>query len=147
MPPLGAIKGHLATLHLSSNCLIEIARYYFCGFTRLRSIRLDRNKLLAVPNMTPLKASLTILDLSGNRIPSFEPLMINTTFPKLRNLGVSNNAITYLRRDIISCWPKLMTLHVRNNLLKNLEDLSGVIRVSSPTLTVLYSIHHKIYSV
>ena len=147
MPPLGAIKGNLATLHLSSNCLIEIARYYFCGFTRLRSIRLDRNKLLAVPNMTPLKASLTILDLSGNRIPSFEPFMTNTTFPKLRNLGVSSNAITYLRRDIISCWPKLMTLHLRNNLLKNLEDLSGVIRVSSPTLTVLYSIHHKIYSV
>ena len=137
VPPLDPLKGNLESLLLSSNYLVDIPGEYFCGFSRLMSIRLEYNKLLAVPNITPLKASLAVLDLSENQIPSFEPFLTNTTFPALRILGVSENTIRDLSRDMISCWPKLKSLHLRNNLLKNLEDLSRVIRVSSPKLTVL----------
>ena len=134
VPPISPTKGNLAFLLLSSNCLIDIPEDYFCGFTRLMSIRLDYNKLLAVPNITPLKATLAVLDVSDNQIPSFEPFLTNTTFPALRTLIVSKNTITYLSREMISCWPKLKSLRLRNNLLTNLEDLSGMIRESKMTV-------------
>ena len=146
MPPLCPIKDTLVTLHLTHNCLIDIPGNYFSGFTHLRSINLVNNKLLAVPNITLLKATLASLYLSANQIPSFEPFLTSTTFPLLRVLGVDKNMIKYLSRDMIGCWPNLWTLCLRNNLLKKLEDLSGVIRASSPTLTVLYSILYKIYN-
>ena len=136
VPPLGPIKSNLERLLLSSNCLIDIPGDYFCGFTHLMSIRLEYHKF-AISNITPLQATLAVLDLSENQIPSFEPFLTSTTFSALRILGVSKNTIRVLSRDMISCWPKLKSLHLRNNLLKNLEDLSGVIRVSSPKLTVL----------
>ena len=37
---------------------------------------------------------------------------------------------------MIRCWPKLLILYLNNNLLKSLEDLSGVIRHA--LLEVLY---------
>ena len=110
MPPLRPLKGKLATLHLSSNCLKAIPEDYFCGFIRLSSIYLDYNKLLAVPDITSLKATLAYLELGGNRITSFEPFLTNTTFPTLRFLIAYNNRITYLTRDMIRCWPKLINL-------------------------------------
>ena len=136
MPPLRPLKGNLATLHLSSNCLKAIPEDYFCGFIRLSSIYFDYNKLLAVPNITPLKATLAYLKLGGNRITSFEPFLTNTTFPTLRFLIAYNNRITYLTRDMIRCWPKLINLNLRNNLLKNLEDLSLMIHEAPLPLTV-----------
>ena len=103
VPRLGTIKGNLERLLLSSNCLIDIPGVYFCGFTRLMSIRLEYNKLLAIPNITPLQATLAVLDLSESQIPSFEPFLTSTTFPALRILGVSKNTIRVLSRYMISC--------------------------------------------
>ena len=140
MPPLYSVKNNLRTLYLSSNCLISIPADYFCGFTHLMTISLDYNKFLAVPNISPLKATLVHLELSGNQIPSVEPFLTFTTFPLMRELGVNNNEIKYLSRDMISYWPKLTMLHLRNNLLKSLEDLSQLIRAPSASLTVWYSI-------
>ena len=136
VPPLGPVKGNLKILHMSFNCLIAIPEDFFCGFTRLRSISLDSNKLLAVPNITPLKSRLTHLEFGGNQIPSFEPFLMHTAFPTMHQLSVHNNKITYLSRDMISWWPKLIFLHLRNNLLKSLEDLSGLIRVQPVSLMV-----------
>ena len=138
-PPLHPVKDNLEILSLSYNCLIVIPANYFCGFTRLLSISFDRNKLLAIPNITPLKAKLVYLELGGNRITSFKPFLTNTTYPAMRQLGVTDNKIKYLSRNMISCWPKLISLQLRKNLLKSLEDLSGVIRVHSVSLTVWYS--------
>ena len=145
MPPLDTTKNNLITLYLSSNCLIAIPPDYFCGFTRLMTIRLDYNKLLAVPNITPLKATLFHLELSGNQIQSFGPFLTSTTFPPMRQLSVNNNKIKYLSRDMISPWPKLIMLHLRNNLLKSLEDLSGLIRAPLTSLTVWYNRCHMTY--
>ena len=136
VPPLGPVKGNLEILHLSFNSLIVIPADYFCGFARLRFVSLDYNKLLAVPNITPLKA--TLLELDGNQILSFGPFLTNTTFPRLRHLSVISNKITYLSRGMISCWPKLIRLYLSKNLLKSLEDLSGVTRVPSASLMVKY---------
>ena len=136
VPPLGPVRGNLKILHLSSNCLIVIPEDYFCGFTRLQSISLDSNKLLAVTNITPIKSKLTHLELDGNQIPSFDPFLMHTTFPTMRQLNVHNDKITYLSRDMISWWPKLMILHLRNNLLKSLENLSGLIRAQPASLMI-----------
>ena len=138
MPPLGLVKGNLRVLHLPSNCLIFIPTDYFCGFTHLRAISLDYNKLLALPNVTPLKATLGHLELDGNEIPSFEPFLLRVTFPLMRQLSLKSNNITYLSRDMISRWPKLIILYLQKNLLKSLEDLSGLIRLPSAPLTVWY---------
>ena len=138
-PPLGPIKGNLANLHLSYNCFVDIAGDYFNAFTRLRSISLDHNKLLSVPNITPLTTTLTFLDLGGKEISAFEPFLTSTTLPTLRQLVVDDYNITYLGRDMIRCWSKLMTLKLRRNFLRNLGDLSEMIRESSPSLMVLYN--------
>ena len=139
MPPLGPVKDSLKILRLSSNSLFAIPADYFRGFTRLWSVSLESNKLLVVPNITPLKRNLVLLDLDSNRITSFEPFLTNTIFPTMRQLSVTHNEITYLSRDMIMCWPKLISLHLAKNLLKSLDDLSGVIRVPSASLKVRYS--------
>ena len=144
MPPLDSVKNNLRTLYLSFNCLIAIPADYFCGFTHLMTISLDYNKLLAVPNITPLKTQLVHLELGGNQIQSFEPFLTRTTFPQMRHLSVNSNKIRYLSRDMISFWPKLTMLHLRNNLLKSLEDLSGVIRAPLASLTVWFNRCHMI---
>ena len=147
MPPLGPVKGNLESLRLSSNCLIAIPTDYFCGFTRLKTISLDNNKFIAIPNVTPLVAQLSHLDLDGNNIPSFEPFMSRTTFPMMLQLIINNNEIKYLSRGMISYWPQLVFLNLRNNLLKTIEDLSGLIRVPSASLKVGYCSYHKIYAI
>ena len=139
VPPLGPVKSNLEILRLPSNCLIVIPGDNFYGFARLRFVSLDFHKILVVPNVTPLKATLHLLELDGNQIASFEPFLSNTTFPILRHLTVISNNITYLSRDMLSCWPILVRLYLVNNLLKSLEDLSGVIRVPSASLMVKYS--------
>ena len=128
MPPLGPVKGNLENLRLSSNCLIVIPPDYFCGFTRLKTISLDNNKFLAVPNITPLIAQLSNPEFGRNNISSFEPFLMRTTFPIMLQLIVNNNKIKYLSRDMISYYPELVILNLRKNLLKSLEDLSGLIR-------------------
>ena len=138
MPPLGPVKDNLKILRLSSNSLFAIPADYFCGFTRLWSVSLDFNKLLVVPNITPLKRKLVLLELDRNQITSLEPFLTNTIFPTMRQLSVTYNKITYLSRDMIICWPKLISLHLTKNLLKSLEDLSGEIRVPSASLKVRY---------
>ena len=137
IPPLVPVKGNLENLLLSFNCLVDIPGNYFFGFSRLMSIRLDYNKLLAIPNITPIRATLAVLELSGNQISSLKPVLTSTTFPALRILAVGKNTIRYLSRDMISCWPKLMSLRLRSNLLPNLEDLSGMIREYSAKMTLL----------
>ena len=138
-PPLGPVKGNLEILSLPSNCLIVIPADYFCGFARLRFVSLDFTKILIVQNVTPLKATLHLLELDGNQIPSFKPFLTNTTFTILRHLTVTSNNMTYLSRDMLSCWPILIRLYLVNNLLKSLEDWSGVIRVPSASFMVKYS--------
>ena len=146
-PPLDPVKDNLELLRLSSNCLVVIPADYFCGFTRLQSISFDYNKLLAVPNITPLKAKLVHLELGGNQITSFKPFLTSTIYPAMRQLGVTDNKIKYLSRNMISCWPKLISLQLSNNLLKSLEDLSGVIRVRSLSLEVWYSNYLMKYAI
>ena len=136
MPPLRPLKGNLTALHLSSNYLKAIPADYFCGFIRLSSTYLDYNKLLAVPNITPLKATLAHLELGRNPITSFEPFLTNTIFPILRFLIAYNNRITYLTRDMIRYWPKLINSNLRNSLLKNFENLSLMIHEAPLSLTV-----------
>ena len=101
MPPLVPVNGNLDILRLSYNCLIVIPADYFCGFTSLMTISLDYNKLLAVTNITPLMAQLTHLGLGGNKVPSFEPFLMRTTLPTMRQLIVDNNKIKYLSRDMV----------------------------------------------
>ena len=145
MYPLGPVKGNLKNLRLSSNCLIVIPTDYFCGFIRLRTISLENNKFLAVPNVTPLVTQLYKIELGRNNIPSFEPCLTHTTFPRMLQLKVNNNEIECLSRDMIRHCPELVRLNLRNNLLKTMEDLSGLIRGPSASLTVRYCSYHMLY--
>ena len=146
MPSLAPVKDNSEILRLSYNYLIVIPEDYFLGFIRLMTISLDHNKLMAVPNITPLMAQLIFIQLDKNGVASFEPFLTCTTLPTMHQLNVNNNKITYLSRDIFGYWPELMILHLKNNLLKRLEDLSGLIRDPSASLTVRYCGYNFIHA-
>ena len=136
MPPLHAVKSNIEILRLAWNILVNVSVDYFHGFCRLHTINLNQNKILALPNIIPLRATLKCIDFTENNIESFEPFSTNTTFPALSTLIVSYNYIGYLSSYMISCWPRLRSLDLRENLLNTLEDMSGVVRAIP--LMVLY---------
>ena len=136
MPPLNPIKSTLQTLHLGQNNLFNISADYFHGFINLKYITLYDNNFSLVPNIIPCAATIQYLYMGTNAVQTFEPFLTNTTFTAVLRLRLSDNRIRYLSRDMIRCWPNLLTLHLTNNFLKSLEDLTGVTR--STLLEVLY---------
>ena len=136
MPPLNPVKSTLETLRLGQNHLANVSADYFHDFITLRSIILSNNNFIEIPNIIPLTATLHYFNMGSNKVQSFAPFLSNTTFTEVLTLYMSSNKIRYLSRDMLRCWPKLLILYLSNNLLKSLEDLSGVIRHA--LLEVLY---------
>ena len=130
MPPLNPLKGTLETLNLDQNDLVNVSSDYFHDFFTLKSVTLSYNNFIEVPNTLPLNTTLQYLYMSRNKVQSFEPSLTNVTFTEVLILHMAYNEIRYLSRDMVRCWPKLLILYLNNNLLKSLEDLSGVIRLT-----------------
>ena len=130
MPPLNPVNGTLETLNLGQNDLVNVSSDYFHDFITLKSVTLSNNNFIEVQNIRPLRTTLQYLYMSRNKVQSFEPFLTNITFTEVLILHMAYNKIRFLGRDMIRYWPKLLILYLNNNLLKSLEDLSGVIRLT-----------------
>ncbi|CAG2193667.1 unnamed protein product [Mytilus edulis] len=106
----------------------QLTKIYFWKMQRLKSLRLERNRLAKVPNFCSLHDSLfprlERLSLSYNNIGNID----KTSFiclPKLKDLHLKGIAIVELQNNIFSSLKKLKYVNLEMiNTLKRIEDFA-----------------------
>uniref|UniRef100_A0A8C6S9T1 TIR domain-containing protein n=1 Tax=Neogobius melanostomus TaxID=47308 RepID=A0A8C6S9T1_9GOBI len=127
-----------------SKCGIKrIADESFRPVLRLRTLRLDRNKLQTVPSAISNLRSLNKLDLSNN---SIESLGCNdfANLTLLQYLSLPWNKITTLSACVFQHLPKLRVLQLQGNSLSNISNAFtthlpnlNLLRLNQNSLTTL----------
>uniref|UniRef100_A0A8C6UUL3 TIR domain-containing protein n=1 Tax=Neogobius melanostomus TaxID=47308 RepID=A0A8C6UUL3_9GOBI len=117
-----------------SKCGIQrIADESFTPVLRLRTLRLDRNKLQTVPSAISNLRSLNNLDLSNNSIKSLECNdFANLTL--LQYLSLPWNKITTLSACVFQNLPRLRVLELQGN---SLTKISNAFTTHLPNLKIL----------
>ena len=128
MPPLDQTKYTPELLNLQANDLEYIEANYFVGFRRLEMLHLSFDRLSAIINITLLTGIVLRLDVAHNSVLTLKHFLSNACFTELRYLFVSYNKVRELTAMMISQSSRLQLLHIENNLLETLRDLSAITR-------------------
>jgi Leucine-rich repeat (LRR) protein len=126
---------HLVSLLLQQNGISRIPTE-FKSLKYLRDLRIDRNQLKAIENISSCIA-LRTLDISHNNIESLVGL---SGLQSLQELKANNNEITSLQP--LKALPSIRELQVSHNQLTSLNGLQHL-----PTLEVIFADHNKIDTV
>ncbi|KAJ7214460.1 hypothetical protein GGX14DRAFT_360142 [Mycena pura] len=103
----------IVSLHLSRNPMLEIPRDFIQSCTPLSKLYLSHMFMKKVPHSIRHSATLTLLDLSSNRIVSLDEGHLDE-LPRLTTLHVQNNRLERLPPSL----PRgLMELNISNNVL------------------------------
>ena len=103
-PRLHSLKKSLTLLHLFHNQIVHLPLDYFSGFTKLSSLNLSGNKLMAFPNIefAPLQASLHSLRIESNKIKRVKQFRLETSFRRLGVIKLTNNSLEEFNIDILN---------------------------------------------
>ncbi|XP_015255619.1 PREDICTED: leucine-rich repeats and immunoglobulin-like domains protein 3 [Cyprinodon variegatus] len=128
---------------LSHNRLQVLDRNLFSKLVRLNELKLNHNKLEAIPDLGPHASNITTLILANNRIGGISEEQLRS-FSSLQTLDFSNNKIVEIKMDSFPALP-LRNLFLCNNRISSLElgwaaNLAG-------TLQVLELSHNRISSI
>jgi Leucine-rich repeat (LRR) protein len=113
----------LKKLNVSENYLNGPLSHHACELTGLEELRLDANRVSALPGDCGAWAALRVLSASGNNLVTL-PAQSNA-WTELVYLNVKNNMITELPGDLIKFWEKLERLQVGGNKLRALPEEVG----------------------
>ena len=90
----------MVTLDVNSNSISYIAPGTFDGL-HIELLNLGHNQLSTLPDLTPLRHSLTILNLTNNPIANIAPFSF-TNYSSLHDLGISFNLLKVLTKYSLS---------------------------------------------
>lgn len=111
---------HLKKLDLTGNQLVHLPPNIF-SHALLESLVMKNNLFEdADAAWFPFNSSLTLLELSGNRLTSV-PAALFQRLPNLKHLDLSDNSIQELQEDTLRDLPELQTLHLYGNKLTVLQ--------------------------
>lgn len=133
---MGGLAGNkkLERLHIQQNSIQRIGDA-FKHMTKLRDVRLDRNKLASVEGLGAC-SSLRVLDLSYNQIAALDGL---AGLQSLEELKINNNAVKSLRP--LKGLPSLREIDCSYNGLKSLDGIQFL-----PVLEVVHAEHNQVYT-
>jgi leucine-rich repeat protein SHOC2 len=114
---------HLKKLNVSDNCLNGPLSPHACELTRLEELRLDANRVTALPADSGAWVALRVLSASNNMLVTLPEQSIAWT--ELVCLNVKNNIIAEIPGDLIKFWEKLERLQCGGNKLRSLPEEIG----------------------
>ncbi len=148
-PPFGLQCPSLQSINLCKNKIVSIRNDTFLYLPSLRNLSLCENMITYIPEYIELPASLEILDLTWNFLPSLNSTVKNLKFLKtlivtknriesvpfntlanltaLQHLAMDENSIEYINESD-GCCPSLKVLKMNKNYLQSipLTFLMGV---------------------
>ncbi|XP_037048129.1 leucine-rich repeat-containing protein 15-like [Bradysia coprophila] len=111
----------LEKLMASNNRLTELPPKLFVNTTQIANVDFSKN---AIKRIDPLTfenvTSLQTLNLSNNQLDRIEPICLD--HPKLRELDLSNNHLSFVEKNVFDKLANLLKLNLSNNNLSPLED-------------------------
>ena len=120
MPPLTPVKRHLEALYIVSNNIDFVPHGYFIGFGKLRLLNMRNNALRVIPNITPLRNTITGIFLGENKIYYISPGLTGTPFSLLKSIHMEGNIIQAFDSNMLRFWPMLQTLDLSRNRIADL---------------------------
>ncbi|KAK5612879.1 Leucine-rich repeats and immunoglobulin-like domains protein 3 [Crenichthys baileyi] len=130
-------------LDLSHNRLQVLDRNLFSKLLNLNELKLNHNKLEAIPDLGPCASNITTLILANNRITRISEEQLRP-FTSLETLDLSNNKIAEIKTRSFPALP-LKNLFLCNNRISPLE--LGWSTNLANTLQVLELSHNRISSI
>lgn len=126
----------LLSLNLNYNQLSEIAEGALEGAANLRHLRIEGNKICALPRnaLNETKTSLELLDLSGNCLTKVPAQSLRNSV-RLMYLDLSDNNITEVANFELMNLPLLKEFRLSNNRLSNVASMAFM---NVPQLQYLY---------
>jgi len=97
----------------------------FTGLPSLTKLDLSCNWLRDSISLTPLAATLQVLNLSRNDLTQLDAAHFSPKFTSLMTLDLRRNALTTLPSGFLSLFPVLDTLDLGDNLISSLPDNLG----------------------
>ena len=91
MSAVGTVKDTLQLLNFNGNRITQISRQYFEGFTYLKQVFLADNRLIRIPDVSPVRHALQMMALSFNYITSIPSLLLDHIYPCLTSVCLYNN--------------------------------------------------------
>ena len=120
MPPVNTLKSSLEKLIIRFNHISSASRSYFIGFKKLCVLDLQDNELKQIPDITPLQHTIIKVYSNSNKIQSISGILIGTTYPLLKSIGLSGNDIKTFNADMLLFWPLLTFLDLSDNCIVKL---------------------------
>eukprot|EP00064_Thunnus_orientalis_P004565 superscaffoldBa00000416_g4577 len=110
-------KGNTSRLYLNNCGLKEISRATFDGYSRLKTLQLNQNKVVIQQDTFQGLTSLTFLSFDRSKLRDIDP---NWFIPlkSLTRLSLMKNEITELTPKVFSALTQLEQLYLQFNLLK-----------------------------
>ena len=120
VPPVTPVKSTLEELVLINNNISTVPPRYFSSFKKLKHLSMRSNSLCLIPDISPLHNTIINLDLGRNNIASISGGVIKTVYPLLKFLTLEKNALNKFDSNVMSFWPLLSVLNLRDNLIVHL---------------------------
>ncbi|XP_043964410.1 leucine-rich repeats and immunoglobulin-like domains protein 3 [Gambusia affinis] len=130
-------------LDLSHNKLQVLDGNLFSRLPHLKELKLNHNKLEAIPDLGPYASNITTLILANNRISGISEERLRP-FASLESLDLSSNKIVEIKTSSFPALP-LKNLFLCNNRISSLE--SGWSTNLASTLQVLELSHNRISNI
>ena len=111
----------LTDIDASYNDLTALKHYDTGGFRNLTSLHVRGNHITAITDGFFSMPSLTILDISENRLKTL-PWNALSELDYLESMFASNNELTSLRNKTIGGFKRLNTLEIKNNHIVEIEE-------------------------
>ena len=122
LPNLQPVKATLCRLTIRSSQFATIPSDYFHGFSKLRSLTLDRGALKSIPPINALAKIIDTLDLNRNEITNLHGDWLESIYEKLRMLFIANNKIFLVSSQIWKAIPNISSIVIYHNEITHIED-------------------------
>ena len=122
LPNLQPVKATLCRLTIRNSKFATIPSDYFHGFSKLRSLTLDRGALKSVPPINALAKTIDTLDLSRNEITNLDGDWLESIYEKLRGLFIGENKIFVVSSQIWKAIPNISGIVMYHNDITLIED-------------------------
>ena len=122
LPNLQPVKATLSRLTIRSSIFATIPSDYFHGFSKLRSLTLDRGALKSVPPINTLAKTIDTLVLNRNEITNLHGDWLESVYGKLKRLFIGENKIFVVSSQIWKAIPNISSIVIYQNEITHIED-------------------------
>ena len=124
-PNLIFIRHTIQHLHILNTQIEKLPHLYFKDSSKINTIDLSCNHIQSFPDLCHIAATVKGITISDNKITVLN-LLCNSTFPQLRFIQANRNIITAVDWNMLRQMPNLRNLHLSENRLHNLPDITKI---------------------